>query len=330
MAAHANAVVAKLPPNTQPLLRAIFLRLVTADRTRAIVGMDELHELHPHAADVQALVDELVAARLLVVQTGSGVATVQIVHESLLHSWPTLKRWLEETSEDSAFIEQLRNAARAWQNHDRDQNLLWRGELADEALRFQRRHKGELAENQKAFLEGVIAFGVREQRQARAITIGAVVILSLLVAASAVALVIIQKANKVAQEQAVVATAAENKAMEALEAAQAKEKERAIAQAEATAMAAEAQKAAGELRAKQQELLDALAASEKATEQAKVSEHMAVANASAALDARKRSEEAKKRADSARQEVQGLLAKEKDRASRLEEQLGSPVIDTLK
>ncbi len=330
LASHAEAVLAKLPQPKLQIVRSILLRLVTPDRTRAIVSMDELDELSSNKAELHALVDELVQARLLVVQTGSGVATVEIVHESLLHSWPTLKRWLEETSEDSAFIEQLRNAARAWANHDNDPNLLWRGELADEASRFQRRHKGELADNQKAYLEAVIAFGIREARQQRVITIGAVVVLSMMVAASAVALVIIQSARSEAQEKAIVATAAENKAMEALEAAQTKEKERAVAQAEATAMAAEAQKAAAELRVKQQELLDALAASEKATAAAKTAEGRAVKNASEALDARKRSEEAKRRADAARQEVQGLLAKEKDRASRLEEQLGSPVIDTLK
>ncbi len=330
LASHAEAVLTKLPQPKLQVVRSILLRLVTPDRTRAIVSMDELDELSTNKAELRSLVDELVAARLLVVQTGSGVATVEIVHESLLHSWPTLKRWLEETSEDSAFIEQLRNAARAWQNHDQDNNLLWRGELADEALRFQRRHRGELADNQKAYLEAVIAFGVRETRQQRAITIGAVVILSMLVVAAGVALFFIQKARGEAQQQAIAAVASENKAMEALEAAQTKEKERAVAQAEATAMAAEAQKAAAELRVKQQQLLDALANAEKEAEKAKIAESKAVNNASAALEARRRSEEAKRRADEARQEVQGLLAKEKDRAARLEEQLGSPVIDTLK
>jgi hypothetical protein len=56
-----------------------------------------------------------VQARLLVVQTGGGAsgATVEIVHESLLHSWPTLKRWLDEGQEDAGFLEQLRNSGPA-------------------------------------------------------------------------------------------------------------------------------------------------------------------------------------------------------------------------
>ncbi len=330
LASHAEAVLARLNPASLPLVRSILLRLITPDRTRAIVSMEELRELNTNAAEVQKLVDELVQARLLVVQTGSGVATVEIVHESLLHSWPTLKRWLEESGEDAAFVDQLRTAARQWQQNDEDAHLLWRGELAEEAARFQRRNRGELTQAQKKFLEAVVQATVREARQQRAVTIGAVVVLSLLVAASAVALVVIQKARNEAQHQAEVANIAEAEAVKNLEAAQLKEKERAIAQAEATANAAEAQKAAAELRVKQQELIDALNKAEEAANAAKASEGKAVRNASEALEAKRRSEEAKKRADAARQEVQGLLAKEKDRATRLEEQLGSPVIDTLK
>ena len=55
-----------------------------------------------------------------------------------------------------------------------------------------------------------------------------------------------------------------------------------------------------------------------------------MANSNEASQARTRAEEAKKRADKARQEVTDLLSREQERAKRLEDQLGSPVIDTLK
>ncbi|MBS1153989.1 MAG: ATPase, partial [Myxococcaceae bacterium] len=144
LASHAEAVLARLNPAALPLVRTILLRLITPDRTRAIVSLDELRELNANPAEVQKLVDELVQARLLVVQTGSGAATVEIVHESLLHSWPTLRRWLEESGEDAAFLDQLRVAARQWTQNDQDHHLLWRGELAEEATRFQRRNRSEL------------------------------------------------------------------------------------------------------------------------------------------------------------------------------------------
>jgi serine/threonine protein kinase/energy-coupling factor transporter ATP-binding protein EcfA2 len=325
LASHADAVVSKLPTSAQALARALFLRLITADRTRAIVSLDELKELHPNAAELKTVLDELVQARLLVVQTGGGggAATVEIVHESLLHSWPMLKRWLDESGEDAAFLEQLRTAARQWGQKNRPDELLWRGELADEAARFQRRYKGPLPDLQKGFLDGVVALTKREARRKRTLTVGAVVFLSLLLAASMVALIVIRKAQFEAETQAVNAKLAEAAAKESLEAAEKKERERAAAQAEA-------EKAAGELRVKQQELVQALRDAEDAAEEARQAESKAQKNALAALTAKKASEDAKARADVARKKVQELLAAEQERARRLEDQLGSPVMDTLK
>lgn len=330
LASHADAVLARLPPQSQPVVRAIFLRLVTQDRTRALVSLDEVRELSKSPLEVQLLVDELVQARLLVVQTSGGAATLELVHESLIHSWPTLKRWLEETGEDAAFLEQLRTAARQWQQKGQSDDLLWRGELADEAARFQRRFRGALSEGQQRFLQAVVDRGQRAARRRRALTVGAVAFLSLLLAASAVALVVIQGARHEAQEQAAAAQIAEAQAKSNLEDAQQKEKERARAQAEAEQAAAALRANQAELVKKQQELMDALNHAEQAAEDARRAETRAVHNAKEAQAAKTRADEARQHADQMRKEVQTLLAREQDRAQKLEEQLGSPVIDTLK
>ncbi|MFZ5445888.1 MAG: protein kinase domain-containing protein, partial [Myxococcota bacterium] len=220
LASHANAVLEKLPPQTQPLLRAIFLRLVTPERTRAIVSMDELRELHTNPTELQALVDELVQARLLTVQTGGGAATVEIVHESLIHSWPMLKRWLEESGEDAAFLEQLRTATRQWTQKGHPEDLLWRGELADEAQRFQRRFRGNLPATQKSFLGAVVELSARQARRKRTLTVAALAFLGLLAAAASVAVVVIAAARADAQEKATAAVLAEAEARKNLEKAQ--------------------------------------------------------------------------------------------------------------
>ena len=135
----------------------LLLRLVTPERTRAIVADRRAARAVARARRGAQLVDQLVEARLLVVQTGDGGsgATVEIVHESLIHGWPTLRRWLDESQDDSPFLEQLRNAARQWQAKGRDPGLLWRGEMVDEAARFSRRYRGELGRQQRDFLKAV-------------------------------------------------------------------------------------------------------------------------------------------------------------------------------
>lgn len=323
LASHADAVLKKMSPQKVSLTRTIFLRLVTSERTRAIVSTDELREGQADPVELQAVIDELVQARLLVVQKGGGVATVEIVHESLIDGWPTLKRWLDESGEDAAFLEQLRQAARAWVGKQRPADMLWRGELADEAQRFQRRYKGPLGEQQRDFLDAVVAQIGAAHRRRRTMLIGAVAFLSLLVAASAVALVVIQGARQEAQRQAEAALKAEDAARQS--------EQKAVANAtKATEKEAEARKFAGELEEKGKKLELALKAAEEARQSAELSERSAHRNAVEAEKARQTSDRARRAVEDARRELQGAYAKEQERARRLEEQLGGGVIDVLK
>jgi hypothetical protein len=148
LASHADNVIQELGQQKQALVRAILLRLVSPERTRAIVPLDELRELSREVGEVQRLIDQMVDARLLVVATmeGGKGSTVEIVHESLIQNWPTLRRWLDETQEDAAIIDSLRTAARQWAAKGRSSDLLWRGDTADEAKKFRRRYKGPLSE----------------------------------------------------------------------------------------------------------------------------------------------------------------------------------------
>ncbi|SEU24208.1 serine/threonine-protein kinase [Stigmatella erecta] len=339
LASHADHVLAELPSQARALARAVLLRLVTPERTRAIVSMEELRELSRDASEIQILIDHLVQARLLVVQTGSGQsgATVEIVHESLLHSWPTLRRWLDEGQEDSAFLEQLRNAARQWHAKGMDSGLLWRGEVVEEAHRFQRRYRGELPQVQQDFLKAVFAQEARATRRQRALVVGTTVFLGLLVAASGVALVVIRNAQREAERQAVAAQRAESVARESenlargaeaeakqrLAEVQAKELERQKAQQQAEAANAQVAFANNELQSKNQELVEALRRAKMAQWRARTAKKNAEQNAVTAR-------EAQQDALRAARELQALLRREQDRVQRLQSQLGSPIIDDLK
>ncbi|MBL8912090.1 MAG: serine/threonine-protein kinase PknK [Archangium sp.] len=330
LASHANAVLEKLPPATQPLLRAIFLRLVTPERTRAIVGMDELRELHGNPQEIQSLVDELVQARLLVVQTGGGAATVEIVHESLIQTWPMLKRWLEESGEDAAFLEQLRNATRQWTQKGNAEDVLWRGELAEEALRFQRRYRGNLPAQQKAFLDAVIDLSARQVRRRRTLTVAALAFLGLLAAAASVAVVFIAAARSEAQEKAVAAEKAEQQAVAALDEAKKKEQERAEAAAKAEKSAAELAVALTKATEANEQAIAAQKAAEEAAELARRAEANARKNAKSALEAKAAAEAARRNAEREKRKADDLKAAAEARAREVEKQLGSAVIDDLK
>jgi serine/threonine protein kinase len=229
LATHADAVLAALPPHAQALARTLILQLVTPERTRAIASVTELCELTEVPDEAERVIHQLVDARLLVIQRSNraGGATVEIVHESLIHSWPTLAHWLDENQEDAAFLEQLRTAARQWTGRGYSPDLLWRGETLTEARSWRRRYRGVLPALHDNFLSASFVLAARAARLKRAMLTGTIGFLVLLVVAAAVALVTIheaeqaaRKAEKLTSEQAIAARKAEklaeDKATEAI------------------------------------------------------------------------------------------------------------------
>jgi hypothetical protein len=220
LASHADAVIAALVPPDQALARSVLLALVTSERTRAVVTLAELGELVRAPGEVARLVTHLAQARLLVIQTGDtaaaggaaagpGGAAVEIVHESLIHTWPRLRRWLDENQDDAAFLDELRSAARQWQAHGRTADLLWRGEAVVEARGWHQRYGRELPALQRQYLAAAFALADRARRRRHLLLGSAFGVMVMLIAAAVVALVIIRDAQQVAAEQAAVALRAE-------------------------------------------------------------------------------------------------------------------------
>jgi energy-coupling factor transporter ATP-binding protein EcfA2 len=242
LATHANEVLASFPPSAQNLIRAIFQRLVTPDGTRAIVDVEELTDLSPDSNEVQRIIDRLVLERLLVVQTRSETEgpVVEIVHESLISTWPTLRWWLEESQEDSAFLDQLRTASKQWDTKSRPQGLLWRGEAMEEARLWQRHYQGKLVQRERQFLDAGLAVATRSTRIKRALIGATIAILTLLVVAAGLALLWVRNAERKAKEQATlarkeakIARAAEKRIAQQIEVIRTQEREKKAAQKEA-------------------------------------------------------------------------------------------------
>ena len=210
LASHADSVLASLSEQERAQVKALLLRLVTPERTRAIVWASELRERTRDPLETQRRIDHLVWAHLLVVRTEGGApgATVELVHESLPHSWPTLKRWLDEAREDTLFLEQLRASEQQWREKNLDPKRLWHGERVDEARRFQRRFRGELPRPQRDYLSAVLDQSARVTRRKRALLASGVMGLGMLLTA-VVGLGVQRDAREEAEARARVATAAE-------------------------------------------------------------------------------------------------------------------------
>ncbi|TNF38021.1 MAG: serine/threonine-protein kinase PknK [Deltaproteobacteria bacterium] len=330
LAKHADDVLAQLDAPAQRLCREMFRRLVTPERTRAIVDVAELEGLAEDAEAARRTLQFLVEARLVVVQTDARHegATVELVHESLIARWPTLQRWLEEDAEHAGFLAQLRTAARQWEARGRPQGLLWRGEAHDEARLFRSRFRGDLAPLEEGYLEAVFALAQRTVRARRVLIAAIIVVLAALSAFALINMVDARDNATAAGRERDRAQAAERQVSEQLEELQAKERARLDAEAKARTARSEADQGRVRLASTETELVQsyaeleaALKAAKAAAKEAEAARREAEANearAERASDANRKLATAER---AARERAEQLLAEKNALVKRLEAQL---------
>jgi hypothetical protein len=209
-------VYGTLAPPAQQIARSILQRLVTPQRTRAVIDSGALRGLAVDPASVERVLDHLVRGRLLIVQRDErgGGSTVELVHESLIARWPAFQRWLDEGHEDAVLLAQIRTAATQWDQKGRSPGLAWRGEQEREARLFRDRYRGELSERERSFLDAVLRLGDRSARIRRGILIGSLALTGTIAVASAIALAKINDARDSAVKEAARAQVGEQRAKE--------------------------------------------------------------------------------------------------------------------
>ncbi|MGE5181475.1 MAG: AAA family ATPase, partial [Acidobacteriota bacterium] len=283
LAMHADSVIGRLDTRAQGLARRVFRMLVTPERTRAIVELADLQQLSADRGELDRLLDQLVAERLLVVQQrGAAAGSVEIVHESLIERWPTLQRWLDDDADDAQVLAQLAAAAKQWDAKGRPNGMLWRGDALDDAQRWYRQRPRELAVRDRAFLDSAIALARRGRTIRRAALIGTFVVLAAGAAGATAAYIKVHAAEQEATAARERAEAEATKATRALAESQQKEAERraeetkrvaaetdaAHAQREVKAQAAQVAQSREQLEATNAELEAALREAKHAREQA--------------------------------------------------------------
>ena len=176
LAQHAENMLAAMTASQQRLVKEAFRQLITSEGTRSILTRTELIDLLGSSEEAQAVIEKLISARLLVVSEGEqGIEKVEIVHEALLMAWPRLVQWQQEEKENTRLRDQLRTAAKQWEDRGRVKGLLWRDEALTEYQLWRTRYNGKLTSTEEDFANASVSEAQRGIRRTR-IVVSAIVI----------------------------------------------------------------------------------------------------------------------------------------------------------
>ncbi|MCI3928045.1 nSTAND1 domain-containing NTPase [Streptomyces sp. AN091965] len=121
----AEDLYTRMTPAQSAHARRVLLRLITpGDGTQDTRRPVDRTELDLTDSDGVALVlADLAAARLITLDE----QTIDLAHEALITAWPRLREWIEEERERLRTQRRLTEAARTWNESDRDPGTLYRG-----------------------------------------------------------------------------------------------------------------------------------------------------------------------------------------------------------
>ena len=186
LAQHAESTLTAIGQNRLPIVRELFRNLVTAEGTRATREVEDLLSVFPdpQREEAEQVLRRLIDARLLTsfeeeaVEGNAGHHRVEVVHESLLTSWPRLVRWQTQDADAAQLRDQLRQAARIWEEHNRSDDMLWTGSAYREFASWRERYPGGLTDMEEAFGDAMTALAGRRRRRRRLAAAAALVVLA--------------------------------------------------------------------------------------------------------------------------------------------------------
>ncbi|GGX81373.1 hypothetical protein GCM10010358_39660 [Streptomyces minutiscleroticus] len=203
----AERVYRGLDEDGRVIARALFLRLVrvgeNTEDSRRRLSRDDLvgTGLDQRAAD--AVIDAFTRERLLTREQDEHRDDVEITHEVLIHSWPTLHEWIETDRAELLVRQRLAEDAATWRASGEDAAYLYTDSRLAAATELERGPKGaELTSTEHGF---VAASAYRARRRTRVVreVIATLTVLFLLAAGAGV-LAVLQNGQVTRQRDAAI------------------------------------------------------------------------------------------------------------------------------
>lgn len=195
LARRADRTLDELEADDRAVARRLLLSLVRpgegAEDTKQPALLGHLSAPALPIASLHRVTAALADARLVTTGDRDGDTNVEVAHEALIRHWPTLQGWIEESRDELRTRRRLRQAADAWVDADRSEDLLYRGTTLSSAREWASDRWDDLPTTDAAFLRASIdrdeSSRLQTQRRRRTLvaTLTSLTVLALLGAALA-------------------------------------------------------------------------------------------------------------------------------------------------
>lgn len=153
----AQDVFDQLNQKEKGVAKRIFLRLVQPgegfEDTCRRTSLNELKTgMHSNTA-AENVVQKLTENRLITKDSTDSEEQVDVAHEALIRSWPTLRKWIDEDREFLKLHRRLGGQAQEWLQNDKNTAYLYRGPLLAIAQDWAEQNPNELSQSEQTFLE---------------------------------------------------------------------------------------------------------------------------------------------------------------------------------
>ena len=175
---HADKVLNDFMPHYKVLARRLLLRLVSPQRTRAVVLLADFEHEEERSLDMDHVINTLVLNRLITRRVNENKQTVlELVHESLITQWSFLKNSLSENKYEHKLSSFLYQNTQNWISHGCPKSLLLNGAILNDIISWEKHSEFQPTVDERDYLNQSTTEERKVRLRLRLITI--VVILSL-------------------------------------------------------------------------------------------------------------------------------------------------------
>lgn len=165
LAQHAEGILLGMGLEREPMVRELFLNLLSPERTRVAREVEDLLSMDSGSLGMSEVLDRFVDGRLLTKFEAPAGWRIEIIHESLLEAWPRLVRWQTQHADHAQLRDQLRRSARLWEERRRSDDLLWSGASVLELRAWREQSQELLTESEEAFSQASFLMAGRSRRR---------------------------------------------------------------------------------------------------------------------------------------------------------------------